>query len=169
MFRVVERSILFFWDFNHYSTCGIGKRINSFVLGIEQSLSFFHLYLVEECSQFCMLWYWYQHTFVLSLSMFTIEALVFFFRLGILCDSRLSILFYFQYAWLHSAYIYIFSSLSARMEEFYFLWLFIFRTSKLRNDVYACFIYCGRSSLFSTRYGFDLTYTSYLVMVRDCS
>ena len=52
MFRVVERSILFFWDFNHYSTCGIGKRINSFVLGIEQSLSFFHLYLVEECSQF---------------------------------------------------------------------------------------------------------------------
>ena len=52
MFRVVERSILFFWDFNHYSTCGIGKRINSFVLGIEQSLSFFHLYLVEKCSQF---------------------------------------------------------------------------------------------------------------------
>ena len=44
--------MLFFWDFNHYSTCGIGKRINSFVLGIEQSLSFFHLYLVEECSQF---------------------------------------------------------------------------------------------------------------------
>ena len=41
MFRVVERSILFFWDFNHYSTCGIGKRINSFVSGIEQSLSFF--------------------------------------------------------------------------------------------------------------------------------
>ena len=51
----------------------------------------------------------------------------------------------------------------------FFLWLFIFRTSKLRNDVYACFIYCGRSSLFSTRYGFDLTYTSYLVMVGDCS
>ena len=77
-FRVVERFMLFFWDFNHCSTCGIGKRINSFVLGIEQSLSFFHLYLVEECSQFCMPWYWYQHTFVLSLSMFTIEALVFF-------------------------------------------------------------------------------------------
>ena len=59
--------MLFFGDFNHCSTCGIGKRINLFVLGIEQSLSFFPLYLVEECSQFCMPWYWYQHTFCFKL------------------------------------------------------------------------------------------------------
>ena len=65
-----------------------------------------------------------------------------------------------------SVYIYLLYLLGWKS---FFLWLFIFRTSKLRNDVYACFIYCGRSSSFSTRYGFDLTYTSYLVMVGDCS
>ena len=131
----------------------------------------FHLYLVEECSQFCMPWYWYQHTFVLSLSMFTIEALVFSFVL-IFYVIR-DVLFYFifnTHGCIQRIYIYIsFLLYLLGWKSFYFLWLFIFRTSKLRNDVYACFIYCGRSSSFSTRYGFDLTYTSYLVMVGDCS
>ena len=168
MFRVVERSILFFWDFNHYSTCGIGKRINSFVLGIEQSLSFFHLYLVEECSQFlyalilisayiCFkLIYVYDRSFVFFLSSwYPMWFETFYFILFLIRMVAFSVYIYLLYllGW----------------KSFFFLWLFIFRTSKLRNDVYACFIYCGRSSLFSTRYGFDLTYTSYLVMVGDCS
>ena len=79
------------------------------------------------------------------------------------------VLFYFifnTHGCIQRIYIYLLYLLGWKS---FFLWLFIFRTSKLRNDVYACFIYCGRSSLFSTRYGFDLTYTSYLVMVGDCS
>ena len=121
MFRVVERSILFFWDFNHYSTCGIGKRINSFVLGIEQSLSFFHLYLVEECSQFlyalilisayiCFkLIYVYDRSFGFFLSSwYPMWFETFYFILFLIRMVAFSV------------YIYIFSSLSARMEEFFF-------------------------------------------------
>ena len=105
--------------------------------------------------------------FVLSLSMFTIEALVFSFVL--VSYVIRDVLFYFifnTHGCIQRIYIFLLYLLGWKS---FFLWLFIFRTSKLRNDVYACFIYCGRSSLFSTRYGFDLTYTSYLVMVGDCS
>ena len=106
----------------------------------------------------------------LSLSMFTIEALVFFSFVLVSYVIR-DFLFYFifnTHGCIQRIYIYIYLLYLLGWKSF-FLWLFIFRTSKLRNDVYACFIYCGRSSLFSTRYGFDLTYTSYLVMVGDCS
>ena len=107
--------------------------------------------------------------FVFSLSMFTIEALVFSFVL--VSYVIRDFLFYFIFN-THGCIQRIYISFLLYLlgwKSFFFLWLFIFRTSKLRNDVYACFIYCGRSSLFSTRYGFDLTYTSYLVMVGDCS
>ena len=167
MFRVVERSILFFWDLNHYSTCGIGKRINSFVLGIEQSLSFFSslfggrmlsvLYaLILISAYICFkLIYVYDRSFGFFLSSwYPMWFETFYFILFLIRMVAFSV------------YIFLLYLLGWKS---FFLWLFIFRTSKLRNDVYACFIYCGRSSLFSTRYGFDLTYTSYLVMVGDCS
>ena len=111
--------MLFFWDFNHCSTCGIGKRINSFVLGIEQSLSFFHLYLMEECSVFVCLDIDISIHFVLSLSMFTIEALVFSFVL--VSYVIRDFLFYFifnTHGCIQRIYI---PSLSARMEEFFFM------------------------------------------------
>ena len=119
MFRVVERSILFFWDFNHYSTCGIGKRINSFVLGIEQSLSFFHLYLVEECSQFLYA--------LILISAYICFKLIYvydrsfgFFSFVLVSYVIRDFLFYFifnTHGCIQRIYI---SSLSARMEEFLF-------------------------------------------------
>ena len=158
--------MLFFWDFNHYSTCGMGsvsiyscwvssKVYHSFIfIWWKNALSFVCLDIDISIHFVFKLIYVYDRSFGFSfvLVSYVIRDVLFYFIFNTHgCIQR----------------IYI-SSLSARMEEF-FLWLFIFRTSKLRNDVYACFIYCGRSSLFSTRYGFDLTYTSYLVMVGDCS
>ena len=159
--------MLFFWDFNHCSTCGIGKRINLFVLGIEQSLSFFSsLFGGRMLSVLYALILISAYILFLSLSMFTIEALVFLSSWYPMWFETFYFILFLIRMVAFSVYIYLLYLLGWKS---FFLWLFIFRKSKLRNDVYACFIYCGRSSLFSTRYGFDLTYTSYLVMVGDCS
>ena len=119
MFRVVELSILFFWDFNHYSTCGIGKRINSFVLGIEQSLSFFSslfggrmlsvLYaLILISAYICFkLIYVYDRSFGFS-----------FVLVSYVIRDFLSYFIFNTHGCIQRIYI---SSLSARMEEFFFM------------------------------------------------
>ena len=58
------------WHWEAYQFIRVGYRAKSIIL--------FIFIWWKNALSFCMPWYWYQHTFVLSLSMFTIEALVFF-------------------------------------------------------------------------------------------
>ena len=166
MFRVVERSILFFWVLIIIVHVALGSvSIHSCWASSKVYHSFIFIWWKNALSFVCLDIDISIH-FVLSLSMFTIEALVFSFVL--VSYVIRDFLFYFifnTHGCIQRIYI---SSLSARIEEFFFMIIHILHF-KLRNDVYACFIYCGRSSLFSMRYGFDLTCTSYLIMVGDCS
>ena len=147
------------WHWEAYQFIRVGHRAESIILS--------SLFGGRMLSVFVCLDIDISIHFVLSLSMFTIEALVFSFVLvSYVIRDFLSYFIFNTHGCIQRIYIYLLYLLGWKS---FFLWLFIFRTSKLRNDVYACFIYCGRSSLFSTRYGSDLTYTSYLVMVGDCS